>query len=104
MFPPSKIQEYIDQGLFRNEQDWHSVTATAAKVLPHRHNPTCLRRVDDKEGKESYRCRKIHSVSGKTNPMEDEWKPLKFKFSSACLDILNKCGLWGPPREKYPNG
>ena len=36
MFPLSKIQEYIDQGLFRNEQDWNSVTATAAKVLPYR--------------------------------------------------------------------
>ena len=79
MFPPSKIQEYIDQGLFRNEQDWHSVTATAAKALSRRHNPACLCCVDDKEGKESYRCRKIHSVFGKTNPMEDEWKPLKLK-------------------------
>ena len=36
--------------------------------------------------------------------MVDEWKPLKFKFSPACLSILHKCNVWDPPSVEFPNG
>ena len=104
LFPTAEIDDYIAKGLFDREGDWVTMTARGKEVLSHKHSERCLRRVSVGKGKDDYVCRKIHSVFGKDDPLKHELKPLYFKFSPACLDILQRCGLWDPPTENAPNG
>ena len=104
LFPADEIDKYIEDGLFKDENDWHTLTGLGGVMLPHRHTARCLRRVADNNTPEDFRCRKIHSVSGKDNPLEHELKVLKFEFSPACLRVLKESGLWDPPTEEHPNG
>ena len=105
LFDTKKVDDFIAQGLFENEGDWKVMTAKASKILTHKCDQRCKRRVSsDNEGPESFVCRKPHTVFSKNDPLVDEMIPLKYEFSPACLDALRCCGLWDPPTEFAPNG
>ena len=104
LYPSTEIQRYIDEGLFESERDWHTTTAHAKEVLSHKHDQRCQRKIGEGDGPENYRCRKPHSVKGKTKPLQDELIPLHYKFSEACRNILQKTCLWDPPTPEAPNG
>ena len=80
MFPPSKIEQCVEQGLSKNREEWFTLTALAGETPPPTCNVSCLRRAGDGDGLENFCCCKIHSVFEKVNPLADEWKLLKFKF------------------------
>ena len=94
-----EVQEFIDNGLFKNEADWVTCKAKAEQVLSHtKHNSRCLRRVNytgvyDKD----FVCRKLHPVFDSTNCLVDEFKNLPYSYSDACLGILKSIGLYSPP-------
>ena len=102
------MEKYIEDGLFESPEDWTTLTASASEKLTHTCDERCLRRVGDGDGAENFQCRKIHSVFGKSNPLEHEFIPMYFDFSDACRNILERSGLWEPPTEPphpdYPHG
>ena len=104
LFDSSQIERYKEEGLFEHQDDWQTMTALASRILTHKPDKRCMKRIGGGEGAENFRCRKPHTVFDKENPMEDELIPLKYKFSPACLEALRKCGLWDPPSEGAPNG
>ena len=87
LFSTTEIEKYINDGLFKNEDDWFKMTALAQEVLSHKCTPRCMRKVELEDGTYVLRCRKIHSVLGKTKPMEDEYIPFNYDYSQACLNI-----------------
>ena len=106
LFDTSKMQEYIDMGIFENEEDWNTLTALGGTVLPHRCGPRCKRRIGPGDGPENFVCRKPHSLFGKINPQENEFIPLPYDWTDGCLEALERCGLWKPPSSSKdpPNG
>lgn len=98
LFPRSKLDSYIEQGLFVNEDDWQThvpqLQELGAKILSHRCNQGCLRRVDNGNGPPIYICRKVHPVKGRKDPTVSEMVPLPFKYSEPCLEILKDLGYW----------
>ncbi|KAL7539846.1 hypothetical protein ACHAXR_009663, partial [Thalassiosira sp. AJA248-18] len=108
LFPKSKIDSYIDQGLFQSADEWQTFTPQLQElgrtVLTHRCNDRCLRRIAEGDDPESFVCRKHHSVRGRKDPTKHELLPLPYKFTPTCLDILEECGLWEPGPDDHPNG
>ena len=98
LFPRSKLDSYIEQGLFANEDDWQTcvpqLQQLGAKILSHRCNEGCLRRVDNGNGPPILICRKVHPVKGRKDPTVSEMVPLPFKFTEPCLEILKDLGYW----------
>jgi len=106
IIPSDEIEDYIDKGLLKDEQDWTTVKATGSTVLPHtRHDDRCLRRKDHTGiFEQDYECRKLHPVFDSHNPLEDEFDDLPYQFSEACLNSLQKVGLYIPPKPGELNG
>ncbi len=101
----SEINDFIAEGLFRDERDWITCKGTAEKVLSHKCTNRCLMRIDHTgDFEKDYVCRKIHPVKHSKNCHEDEFQPLPYKFSDACLEILQGAGLWDPPSPGRPLG
>lgn len=101
-----EVQEYIDNGLLSNVEDWTTVKATAKTVLSHtQHNSRCLRRTDHTGVYElDYVCRKLHPVYDSNNPLADEFQDLPYVFSEACLNVLESIKLYTPPKPGESSG
>ena len=95
----NEVQDFVDKGLFKSEQDWSTCKAKAHSVLSHTyHNDRCLRRKDHTGIYElDYECRKPHPVFDSKTPSEDEFQDLPYVFSDACLRALQDIGLYSPP-------
>jgi predicted GIY-YIG superfamily endonuclease len=104
LFPTNKIQEYIDEGLFENEGSWYKLTDLGKEILRHKHSERCKIRISDAEGEDSFKCKKPDPVRGRERPWEHELRPLPYTFSEECCAILEKCGLYEPPRPGQPQG
>ena len=93
------IQEYVDKGLLKDDQDWLTVLAKGNTVLGHtKHNSCCLRRVDHTGVYQiNYVCQKLHPVFDSQDLLADEFTNLPYVFSDACLDVLQSFDLYEPP-------
>ena len=80
LFDSSQIERYKEEGLFEHQDDWQTMTALASRILTHKCDKRCMKRIGEGEEPENFRCRKPHTVFDKENPMEDELIPLKYEF------------------------
>ena len=71
LFPLTVINEYIDKGLFRDEQDWVTCTAQGQEVLTHKCDERCKICIGDGDGLENFCCRKKHPVHDSIDPLND---------------------------------
>lgn len=96
-----EIENYIDSGLLRDEQDWTTVKAKAEQVLGHTcHNKRCLvRKAHTGRFEDDYECKKHHPVFDSIDPLKDDFIPLPYVFSESCRDVLEKLGLYEPPTD-----
>jgi hypothetical protein len=103
----TEVNDFIEKGLFRDENDWRACTDKASQVLAHTYHSTkrCLLRKDyTGDPEQDYICKKIHPVFDSKDCSVDEFQPLPFKFSEPCLEILESIGLYSPPSPGHPNG
>ena len=106
IIPSSEVDDFIDNSLLSDEQDWITVKSRADEVLSHtHHSKRCLIRKNHTGIFElDYECRKPHPVFDSVDPLTDEFHALPFQFSKPCLDILKDIGLWSEPSPGFPNG
>ena len=104
LFPSTVVKDYIDKGLFKDENDWVTCTALGKEVLSHDCTERCLIRIGDGDGPENFRCRKKHPVYDSIEPLNGDFIPIKYKFSSESLDILEDIGLYTPDRPGSSTG
>ena len=93
LFLTDEIQGYMDEGLFKNNDDWKTCTAQADEILTHKCDDRCKIRVGSSGTLEDFRCRKKHPVFDSVDPLSDDYIPINHKWSDPCLVILEECGL-----------
>ena len=49
-------------------------------------------------------ARSMHPVFDSINPLSDDYIPVNHKWTDACLEILDECGLWECTSPDMPNG
>lgn len=103
-----EIDEFIEEGILRDEADWERYMETAEQVLTHKCDNRCKKRVDDTgDDDKDLKCRKRHPVHGREDPHLDDFELLPFEFSQECKNILSQCDFYedaetaGPG---FPNG
>ena len=104
LFDPADIEEYMNEGLFKDESDWKTCVSSASEVLEHKCDERCQIRIDDKGKKGDTKCKKPHPEFDSVEPLEDEFIPFKYEWSDNCLKILSDCGLLEPASTEFPNG
>ena len=104
LFDPADIEEYMNEGLFSDQDDWRTCEAKASEVLEHKCDQRCQIRVDHKGTEEDTKCKKPHPEFDSVDPFEDDFIPFKYDWSDNCLKILYECGLYEPPSLGFPKG
>ena len=104
LFPTNNIPKLIDMKIFKTEQDWFKFPYLRSEFLTHKCNTRRLMRISDREGPVNFRCRSLHPVRDNLNPLEHDFVPFHYKFLSACLLVLEECGLYDPTTPDMPNG
>ena len=105
LVPVERLDKWKEKGILNNFEDWTFIGTTGARVLAHRCDNRCMRRINDTgDDSKDYICRKPHSVLEKQDPNKHEWTPLPFTFTPQCLQILRDCGLYEDPKLEAPNG
>ena len=101
-----EITAYIEKGLLKNLDDFHTFTEQASSYLSHScESGRCLIRVGDSgDPDEDFRCKKKDPVLDSIDPLEDDFIPFKYDWSKSCLDILKQCDLYEEPSPGFPNG
>jgi hypothetical protein len=100
-----RVKKWQDEGLLADLDNWTHLSVIRKRILSHNCSQRCLRRVDDTgDPDQDYVCRKPHSVLGKIDTNEQEWRPLPFTFSPQCLELLRESGLYDEPTPEAPNG
>ncbi|MGB0405008.1 MAG: hypothetical protein ACPGDB_02325, partial [Fusobacterium sp.] len=98
-----EIQELIDEGLINSWDDIHEIQDLAKKILSHKCDKRCLRRVGDGEGPENFKCRKLNNSKLSKDNTKDTYISIESKRSKECMDQLIKIGL-AEPMEKNQFG
>ena len=93
---PHEVQGYINEGIFQNIHEIEKKKQLCKKLNSHRCTPRCLMRVDHKNGKFDYRCRKTNNFRISPDNTRHCNVPLPVERSQEALDILIEIGLAEP--------
>ena len=93
---PHEVQGYINEGIFQNIHEIEEKKELCKKLNSHRCTPRCLMRVDHKNGKFDYRCRKTNNFRISPDNTRHCNVPLPVERSQEALDILIDIGLAEP--------
>jgi hypothetical protein len=100
-----EVDQFIKDGLLESIEDWQELRYETSKILCHScENRRCLMRCENKDGQTFYKCKVIHPVKDKVDPIADEYQPLPYWFTEHCEKTLIRLGLYIPPCEEYPKG
>lgn len=91
-----EVQALINEGVFRSWEDVKDMEELASKILTHKCDCRCLRRVGDGDGPENFRCRKLNNLTVSNDNTKDTYLSLETKRSPECIARLVKIGLAEP--------
>ena len=90
---PEEVESLIDEGFFKNLEDWLDMQKHGENVLPHICNKRCQRRVGSTGGSEDTKCRKINNNRISKDCTKDTFMVLPQNWSKDCIDRLIMIGL-----------
>ena len=93
---PHEVQGYLNEGIFQNIHEIEEKKELCQKLNSHRCTPRCLMRVDYKNGKFDYCCRKTNNFCISPDNIRHCNVPLPVEQSQEALDILIDIGLAEP--------
>ena len=92
----SEVQDLINEGIINSFEDVYSLQDLAKTILAHHCNQRCLRRIEDVDGPENFKCRKPDNFKISPDNTRNFFLPLTTKNSSECVDTLVKIGMDDP--------
>ena len=90
---PEEDEELINEGVFRNYQEWLDMQGYGEKFLSHICNERCQMRVSSSGGPNDTRCRKINNNKISKDITRHTFIHLPKNWSDECVDRLVKIGL-----------
>ena len=88
-----EIQDFVDDGLFKEYSDVFAIQELARKILAHKCTRRCKARIGDKEGPENFRCRKTNELMITPDNTNHCYLPMTRLPSPDCLEKLIEIGL-----------
>ncbi|MGB0404839.1 MAG: hypothetical protein ACPGDB_01450, partial [Fusobacterium sp.] len=92
----SEIQELIDEGIIKNWENMEDIKDLAKKILSHKCNERCLRRISDGNGPENFKCRKLNNYLVSPDHTKNSFISIETKQTKECMDQLIKIGMADP--------
>ena len=91
-----EIQELINEGVINSWDEINEIHDIARKVLSHKCDRRCLRRVGDGDGPENFKCRKIDNSKISPDNTKNSYISIESKRNKQCIDQLIKIGMAEP--------
>ena len=91
-----EIQDLIDEGVIDNWEDLDSLKTLGKKILSHKCDQRCLRRIGDGDGPENFKCRKLNNYLVSPDHTKDSYISIETVQSKECIDQLVKIGMAKP--------
>ena len=93
MVRPEEVEPLIEEGVFKNQEDWLDMQRDGEKFLPHICNERCKMRVSSNGKPEDTKCRKINNNKISKDCTKDTFMELPQNWSKDCIDRLIMVGL-----------
>ena len=91
-----EVQDFIDDGILKEQNDALEVQQLARQILPHRCNKRYQRRVGAGEGKGNYVCWKLNNCLISPDPTQNVWLDLPKDRHPHVEKILIRIGMAQP--------
>ena len=91
-----EVNELIKEGVFKSWEDIHELQDLGAKILSHKCDERCKRRVNDGDDPSSFRCRKLNNLRVSPDNTTNSYISIETKRSQDCIDRLIQIGLAEP--------
>ena len=88
-----EIQDFVDDGIFKEYSDVFDLQELARKILSHNCTRRCMDRIGDKEGPEKFRCRKPNELIISPDNTKHCYLPMTRQPSPDCVEKLIEIGL-----------
>ena len=96
-----QIDDYIEAGVLKDQDDWSTMKSQAHECLPHTcSSKRCLVKSGPRKGQ--HFCKTLDVGYSSANPLEHEFQDLPVDFSDDCLAILERIQLYTPPTDADP--
>lgn len=91
-----EVQELINEGVFSSWEDVNELNDLGRKILSHKCDERCKRRVNDGDDPDNFRCRKLNNLRISPNNTKNSYISIETKRSEDCIDRLIQIGLAEP--------
>ena len=91
-----EIEQLIKEGIFTSFDDIHELHKLASKILAHKCDARCQRRIGPGDGPENFRCRKINNLKISPDNTKNTYISIESKISQECMDRLIQIKLAEP--------
>ena len=88
----SEVDSLIEDGTFKEIEDWKDTINDAISFLPHKCNSACQRKVI-LNGETQYKCRKVNNLDASKENTKHTFQDLPNEIPEECIDRLKQIGL-----------